>query len=417
MRYVKLAGATGSGGRQEENLMQPDMSFGARLRYHRERAGKTRAVLGGLVGRSEEWVKAAETGRLLTPRLPMLLRLADVLGITDLAQLTGDQSIPVASVSKATHDAAGDLATAMINATRTPAAEQPSLPALTAQVDQAWTLWHRSNAHRTAVATVLPNLLTDAHAATRSLTGGPRRAALAEQARVYHLAQNFFAFQPAEQLVWLAADRAMIAATDADEPAAIAAAAWYYAHVYRASAQLDAAEDVLAAAASLLDPNAGGEQLARWGQLQLGLALTHAKAGHAGQAWRHFDLAGDAADRHGGTHPWLMFGRPAVDAYAVTIDTDLFRPGEAARRVERYDPATLPSRTRRAVYLIEAARAHSLRKNNLAVVHLLGNALREASDTVRYNTFARTTAAELAEHGGAVRTDARQLAAAIGLSN
>ncbi len=63
--------------------MRPDMSFGARLRYRRERVGKTRAVLGGLVGRSEEWVKAVETDRLLIPRLPMLLRLADVLGITN----------------------------------------------------------------------------------------------------------------------------------------------------------------------------------------------------------------------------------------------------------------------------------------------------------------------------------------------
>lgn len=92
----------------------------------------------------------------------------------------------------------------------------------------------------------------------------PRRAALAEQARVYPLAQNFFAFQPAEQLVWLAADRAMTAATDADDPAAIAAAAWYYVHVYRACAQPDAAEDVLASAASLLTPDVGGEHLARW---------------------------------------------------------------------------------------------------------------------------------------------------------
>jgi transcriptional regulator with XRE-family HTH domain len=132
--------------------MRPEMSFGARLRYHRERAGKTRAVLGGLVGRSEEWVKAVETDRLLHPRLPMLLRLADVLGITDLAQLTGNQSIPVASIRKGTHDAAGAVATAMITATRTPAAEQPSLATLTVRVDQAWTLWHRSDAHRSAVA-------------------------------------------------------------------------------------------------------------------------------------------------------------------------------------------------------------------------------------------------------------------------
>jgi hypothetical protein len=167
--------------------------------------------------------------------------------------------------------------------------------------------------------------------------------------------------------------------------AAIAAAAWYYAHVYRCSAQLDAAEDVFAHAAILLDPTP------------------------TASTW--------PGGANCGTHPWLMFGRPAVDAYAVTIDADLFRLGEATRRVERYDPAALPSRTRRAVYLIDTARAPSLRKNNLAVVHLLGNALREAADTVRYSTFARATALELAEHGGAVRADARQLAAAIGLAS
>ncbi|MGH3832682.1 MAG: helix-turn-helix domain-containing protein [Pseudonocardiaceae bacterium] len=391
------------------------MSFGARVRYHRERAGMTRAVLGGLVGRSEEWVKAVENDRLLIPRLPMLLRLADVLGITDFGQLTGGQCIPVASINKGEHAAAGVVATAMTNCVRVPAAEQPSVAALTARVDQAWAWWHRSNAHRSVLATVLPDLLTTAHATTRALTGKHRRVALAEQARVYHLAQLFFSFQPAKQLVWLAADRAMTAATDADDPAAIAVAARYYAHVYRSSGQLGAAEDVLVNAATLLDPNADGEQLARWGQLQLFLALTHAKAGRAGQAWRYLDLAGEAADRYGGPHPWLLFGRPAIDAYAVTIETDLFRLGEATRRVERYDPTALPSRTRRAVYLIDAARAYSLRKDNIAVVHLLGNALREAVETVRYNTFACATVLDLAEHGGAVRADARKLAAAIDL--
>ncbi|HWR47092.1 MAG TPA: hypothetical protein VN327_05665, partial [Pseudonocardiaceae bacterium] len=100
----------------------------------------------------------------------------------------------------AAHDAAGAVATAMTNAARIPAAEQPSVAALTARVDQAWTLWHRSDAHRTAVAIVLPDLLTTAHAASRALTGDHRRAALAEQARVYHLAQLFFAFQPARSI-------------------------------------------------------------------------------------------------------------------------------------------------------------------------------------------------------------------------
>ena len=52
------------------------MPTGERIKYFRNRVGMTRLVLGGLVGRSAEWVKAVETGRLQVPRLPMLLRIA-----------------------------------------------------------------------------------------------------------------------------------------------------------------------------------------------------------------------------------------------------------------------------------------------------------------------------------------------------
>jgi transcriptional regulator with XRE-family HTH domain len=274
--------------------MNGELTFGQRLRIRRERAGKTRAVLGGLVGRSEEWIKAVENGRLLIPRLPMLLRLADVLGVDDLAELTGDQSVPVATITKAGRDDAAAVAAA-INATVREPIDDPSMQAFTTRVDEAWRLWNHSYAERGAVAAILPGLITEARRMVRSLEGAERRRALAELARVYHLAQLYFAHQPAAEFVWLSADRAMTAAQDADDPAAIAAAAWYYAHVYRGSAQYEAAEQTSMEAAELLDPDAGGEQLARWGQLQLGIGLGHAKAGRSGQAWRHWDMASRAA--------------------------------------------------------------------------------------------------------------------------
>lgn len=384
---------------------------------HRERAGKTRAVLGGLVGRSEEWVKALESGRLLTPRLPMLLHLADVLGISDLAELTGDQSVPTGSVTKAGREDAAAVAAAMIAIVREPV-DDPSLPALTARVDQAWQVWHGSYTERGEAAALLPDLLTDARRVVRALDGDDRRRALAELARVYHLAQLYFAHQPAGEMVWLAADRAMSAAQDADDPAAIAAAAWYYGHVYRGAAQYDAAEQVAVEAVELLDQAAGGEQLARWGQLQLGLALGHGKAGRGGQAWRHWDLASGAADALGAgyTHPWLMFGRTAVDAYAVALDADLFRAGEAVRRADHLEVGSLPSRTRRASYLIDAARAHSLRREHIAVVHLLNRAAtRESLDTVRHNPYARGAILDLLSRRGPIREEARELALIVDL--
>ncbi len=287
--------------------MMDQTTFGARLRAHRERAGKTRPVLGGLVGRSAEWVKALENGRLLPPRLPMLLHLAEVLGLTDLADLTGDQTLPVASVTRAGHPALDNVAAAM---QRSPLPVGPAtrVEVLRGLVGQAWELWHRSTTERTAVAGVLPGLLSEAQGSARRLDGLARRQALVELARVYHLAQLYLAHQPYPELVWLAADRAMLAAQDADDPAAIAAAGWYYAHVYRGANQIDAAEQVLVDAATLVDPAADDEQLARWGQTQLGIALGHSKGGSS-----RAGMAGMGRRRRGRRPAWQRVHPPVVD--------------------------------------------------------------------------------------------------------
>jgi transcriptional regulator with XRE-family HTH domain len=388
------------------------LPFGRRVRILRERAGKSRAVLGGLVGRSEEWVKSIETGKILTPRLPMLLHLAEVLGVKDLAELTGSQSLPVASVTKAGHPGTDQVAEALARTVRPTSAAR-----VTERLSGAWSIWHGSSTERTAIAAVLPQLIIDARAVARALDGVDRRRALAELAQVYHLTQLFLAHQPAVELVWLAADRAMTAAQDADDPNAIAVAAWYYGHVYRGNGQPDAAETVLGEALDLVDPEAGAAQRVRWGQLHLGLALGHAKSGNGGTAWRHWDHALDAARALGAgyVHPWLMFGPTAVEAYGISIDADLQHPGEAVRRADAVELGGLPSRTRRASYLIDSARAHRMGQEHVAVVHLLGKAMRESVETVRHSTYARQATLELMERRGSVREDARELALAMGL--
>ncbi len=141
----------------------------------------------------------------------MLLRLAEVLDLSDLADLTGDQSLPVASVTRAGHPDIDNVAAAMQRST-VPVDDPTPVDALRSLVDQAWALWHRSTVERTAVAAVLPGLLADAQRSARRLDGLARRQALVELARVYHLAQLYMAHQPYPELVWLAADRAMRAA-------------------------------------------------------------------------------------------------------------------------------------------------------------------------------------------------------------
>jgi hypothetical protein len=119
--------------------------------------------------------------------------------------------------------------------------------------------------------------LHDVRVAVRAVDGGQRRALLAAQAQVYHLTQLFLSFQPARELVTLTGDRAMTAAQDADDPRAMAAAAWYLNHVYRDAGQQHEARVQLAHdTASLLRPADRNDDRALYGLLNLAVALSRA---------------------------------------------------------------------------------------------------------------------------------------------
>ena len=245
----------------------------------------TRPVLGGLVGKSAEWVKAIETGRQLPPRLPMLMQIARTLHVNDLSELTGDTTMPMATYSKAAHSAMPEVAKALTTYSLAPDGEPLPADAVEAQVAQAWTLWHGSSNQRTAVATVLPTLLANAQHSARQLAGTERRRALAALAQVYHQAQLYLSFQPRQELVYLTGDRGMSAAQDADDPQAIAGASWYLNHVFRdAGERHEARVELVVHSSALLRPEDSTEDLARWGLLQLAAALSYAKIGRDGDA-------------------------------------------------------------------------------------------------------------------------------------
>ncbi len=396
------------------------MVFGERVRVFRDRAGMSRPVLGGLVGRSAEWVKAIETGRLLPPRLPMLLRLAQVLRVSELADLTGQQDVSSAAYAKSAHESLPAVAQALVSYPLGTANGEPlTADELATQVRQAWELWHGARRQRTAVATVLPGLLDHARESARRLDGHERRRALVYLAQVYHLAQLYLSFQPRQELVYLTGDRAMTAAQDADNPQAIAGAAWYINHVFRDAGERHEGRIELATqAGELLRPADDREDLARWGLLRLAMALSYAKVGRGGDAWRLWDEARHAADVLGSgyVHPWLIFGPAMVEAYAVTMNADLMRAGDAVRQADSLTLDAMPSMTRRSFHLIETARAYSLRREPVATVHLLRKAYDTSPDTARFNLFTQSAALELARTGGAtVRGDAADLVEKLGL--
>lgn len=402
--------------------MRGEVSFGQRLRYHRERAGKSRAVLAGLVGRSEQWVKAVETGRLHMPRLPMLVRLAEVLDIADLAELTGDQSIIPPRLAYGEHPSVPAIRDVLqrYSLSRPDRPPEP-VAALRHRVDAAWRTWHTSPTRRTDVGTVLPALLTDCQTAAALHEGSERREAHAVLADAYHLTQHAIVNAAEPELLWLVVERGMTAAQIADDPLALAGAAWTVGMMLRVGGRMDEAVELVHEAVDLLEPrlpDAPDDWLGMSGALHLHAAQTAARAGRDGQAWAHWDRAERAARRlpSGYAHPWTVFGQANTDLAAVSLTVDLWRSREALRRAESIDPAVIPSRERRGRLFVEMARGYHAADERVAATQLLVAACDEGVDAVRYSPAGRAIVDDLRERPPrAIRRDVRELAIRLGL--
>ncbi|WP_181786198.1 helix-turn-helix domain-containing protein [Streptomyces phytophilus] len=398
---------------------RPAPTFGERVKAARERKGLTRPVLGGLVGRGPDWVKAIESGRLHMPRIQMLLRLAEALGVEELAELTGETRLARSAYSKNLHASLTTVRDALVSYWVTQGSPVAVEDYVT-RIDGAWRAWHTSQHERAAIAPMLPRLIADGRASQHAADDRAHRRQFATQlARVYHLVQLYGSFQPAPEMVYMASDRAMLTAQDADDPAAIAGAAWYANHVWRdageaAEARVELALDV----ADMLRPGDSTEQRALHSLMHLAVALSHAKTGRSGEAWHHHDEAERAARKLGGySHPWLMIGTGMVEHYAVTMHLDLQQPRRALDAARRISPASIDSRTRQSRYLVEVARAHyQLHEPDAAVFHML-KARDRSHDTFEFSLFARSMVAEmLPDPPPALADDIRDLAGTLALS-
>ena len=396
------------------------MPVGQRIKLLRERRGLSRAVVAGLCGRSESWLKKIEQGTRQAVRLPTLLRLAEVLRINDLTELTGQQ-LPRAVYGKPTHEATPTVQQALTSysLSATAGGEKvgpPSTSELRRRLEDAFTLWRTSRYPRAEVGALLPALLIDAQYAVRELNGPDCRTAYAAPAGVYHLAQKLLAYQPVPELGFLAADRGMLAAQEADDPEAIAASAWYLAHVFREAGHLDQADRVVRDAATLLNPlsdNVTAEQLAMRGSLQLATGLTAACDYDFGTAWRFWDTADETARKLDPEywHPWNGFGQVDMQVYGVSIDVTLGRHKDAARRFEAIDVTSIRSASERSRHLVEMARGYAGRRDDIAAVHLLLKAQQESPEMVKHGRFGRSIIRELRERGhSAVKGEVRALA-------
>ncbi|MEU5847416.1 helix-turn-helix domain-containing protein [Saccharopolyspora shandongensis] len=400
-----------------------DLPVGTRIRQARERAGMSRPVLAGLVDRSAEWLKAVESGRLQTPKLHMLTKLAEALGISDLAELTGNGeavSISRYAVGPA-HGALNEVRAALMDYRLSSDTRPVNLAHLRERLVAAWDLRHSSPDHRTKVGAILPGLIRDAQRAVRSRWGEERRDARRVLAGVYQLADFYVAYQPAPELVWLVADRAVTEGQDADDPYAMAAGAWALVQALRESGRWDEAISVAHDGAAQLEPyleSAPDDWRGMVGALRAENALTYARKGRHGEAWRYWESAYEIARKLGPSYRHIQssFSLAIMHANALSLGVDLRRSGEALKAARELDPNQIVSVPRRSRHLIEVARAYAQHDESASVLEILARAERTAPETVRFNGWARDLTLKLRDQPPTgERAAVRELARRVGV--
>ncbi|MFE7133441.1 helix-turn-helix domain-containing protein [Streptomyces sp. NPDC057638] len=400
------------------------LAFGQRLRILRTRRGVTRDQLGGLVARGGAWVKALETGRLGIPRFDLVLRLAEVLRVRDLTELTGDPSVPVPLFAGPGHPRLAAVRAAVDRLTFAGDREAPPTAQLTARLERAWAARHASAHHREVIGARLPELIHDAQLTVRQAASAvERRAAQSALSESYSLAQFFLAYQPDAALLWRVAERGLVAAQESEHPHTIGVAAWLSAQAHRDAGppHSDAADAVTTATLSYLEPllpDASPDLIAITGALTFEAGHTAARRTDTGTAWRSWDRAREIASRlpEGYFHPVTSFGRAVMAAHAVTLAVELRQGGEAVRQSAASDATPIPSRPRTARHRIEEARGYHLDGQPDVALAVLERAHERAPETIAYNGYAKAIVLEEAQSKHAARRRrASTLAVTLGL--
>lgn len=401
------------------------LPIGARIQAIRERQGKARPVIAGLVGRSPQWLKDVERGRRLPPRWDMLVALANVLHV-DVTTLTGTgSSAPISAdlQRREGHPVVSGLREAIES---TPLQLQdgpePDVQALLQRAADAWYLWHTSPTPRASAGALLPQIIRDGRRATRVTTGKERRTAHMALTSAYALSEQVLAWVSDAALLWLAADRCMTSAQEADRPEPLAGAAWVLGNVWRATGREEDAYRLATDAANLLDPylaDGSDNTRALWGSVKLHAAITAARMGEEGNALHALDQGDEMARKvpKGYAHPWTLFGAPNAMLTGVSVHVDMRKSSTALEKADAVDPDSVPSVDRRARLWLEMSRSYHQKKDSLAALQTLQRATDISEESMRCHPLSRGIAGELVTSGGRlVERDARTLATRLGLT-
>lgn len=375
-----------------------EWSIGERIAAHRKRRGLTQEELAGLMGISLSLMKKIESGQRHVTRFSRLVLFAQVLRVKDVRELVGIR-LTLAPDSQRGHSSAAAVRLALTDHSR-PNGASPALDKLSASIERTWQVWQEPSPWRyTQVGQDLPALLRTARLAVALHVGEERRRALREASKLYQLTRTWTKRVGEYELSWLAADRAVTAAQEADDPDLAAAAAWNLGMILSAKGHTDEACGVVRQALDDLHPHMNqpsDQRLAAWGGLHLLGATEAARNDRDAEAWRMLDAAAKVATRTGETnHFRMVFGPTNVVLHRVSVCVELGRTREAMDIAERVVIDDSPAVERRLTHRLDLARSYARKRNDLGAVHMIQHVYRESPEELTHNVVLRAVLREL----------------------
>jgi transcriptional regulator with XRE-family HTH domain len=368
---------------------------GQNVRAARRAAGKSLETVAGLIGRSKGWLSKVENGLTPLERRSDIAALADALGVS--ADFLLGVPAPEVQPERRVFNLL-PLRRVLLDYAPDDPPDGPARPIeiLRAEVEAA-NLALR-NVDYPTVARLLSGVVGElfVHAATAD---EPVRSEALRLAVLACGPNATFALRHLGEvtLAWIAAERGRQAAELLGDPIWRGAAVFGRAHAQN-SANRPRVLLLTPHIADEIEPHIGDDPFAQqvYGMLRLSSALASevnedhaAAADHAAEAARRAGALGERPDAFG------YFGPANVGVWRTSLAVEAGEPAKALAFAETVEPRALPSRPRRAVLLMEKARAQAMLGQYRLAEHELIAAERLSPQQIRNHPLSRELVGDL----------------------
>ena len=379
--------------------MTETLTIGDRVAFYRRRRGQSQEVLAGLVGRTEDWLSRVENNKIELDRLSVIRRLADALDVSigdlvaeptllDWTSDSGTRTVPaLRSVLMDYRQVSGLLAGAGNGD-----GEPPSIDALQRDIGEVFDAYQASRyGYVTGRA---PLVLSDAVRAANATGSADRTRAQGLLALAYQVAVAVLTKLGETDLAWIASERGLAAAQQADNPVVLGSLFRSVTHALHKTGRFQAGVELTEAAAVVLQPHlssrADDALLSIYGSLFLTGAVAASRADDRRTTSAFLTEAQDSATRLGrdANAMWTAFGPTNVAIHRMTTAMELGDVQVAVDLGPRVDASGLPVE-RQVRHAIETARAYSARNRRDDALGVLLDAEQLAPEQIKHHTISR----------------------------